>query len=187
VGTAGERSGANPIARAAIRVASSPVAGRVADRALERPRHFLATAQQVGVDALGLLRAEAELAQLEVQDKVPDLVRSGTLAVTGLVLVGITPALLVTAGVLWLGPEIGYAGAALLFAALAALTGALLARAGVAMVRRVSFVPTESLARIEAELARMGEALRAAPEPATPAGQEAAGEPEPPGGEARAG
>lgn len=153
------------VTRAAVAVASSRVATRVADRALERPRQLVATAQQAGIDTLALLRVEAELAQIEVKEQVPALVRSGALVLAGLVLVGIAPALLLTAGVLWLGPAIGHAEAALLFALVGALLGVLLAWAGMAKLRQVSLVPRESLARIEGELARIGEALKAPPEP----------------------
>jgi uncharacterized membrane protein YqjE len=164
------------VARAAVTIASTKVAGRVADRALERPRHLFSTAQQAGLDTLALVRTEVALAQIEVQEQIPNLVRSSAVTIFGLTLIGITPALLVTAGVLWLGPEIGYAGAALLFALVAALTGILVARAGVSMLKQVSLVPSESLGRLETELAQIAEALKAPPEP-EPVAEEAAPEP----------
>ncbi len=154
------------LARAAAGVAATGAAGRVVDRALARPRSLASTARTAGRESLALLRTEAELARIEVSDQLPRLVRSGATVVFGLVLVGITPALLVTAGVLWLGPDLGYAGASLLFAGVAGLTGVVIARAGMAMLRQVSLVPRDSLGRIEAGLARIGEALAPPPEPA---------------------
>lgn len=155
--------------------ASSEAAARVARRATARPRAIATSARQVTADAIGLLRTEARLARIEVQEQIPGLVRGGIVAMIGASLLGLVPALLAVAAVLWLGASIGHAGAALVVALGAGLGGLLAARAGLRMLRRVSLVPAETLGRIEQELARLAEPLGPGPVEADAAAAQAVG------------
>jgi len=149
------------VGRAAAAAARSQAAARVAARASARPRAVLETARAAGAELLGLLRTEAALARLEMAEQMPGVLRGGLLAGIGLALLGLVPVLLASAFVLWLGPRVGYAEAALLAAGLAAALGLGAMLAARRVLSRVSLVPEEALARLAGEMARVGALMRA--------------------------